>query len=80
MRTTDPEPERFKGLGEKVQKPAPAPASPSKPAGPSGIVYDKDGRASTTNHKPYAALTPLEQAVWSWREHYAAEVALDFLP
>lgn len=79
MRNTDPEPERFKGLGEKVQKPAPAPASSSPPRGPSGIVYDKDGRMSTTNHKPYATLT-LDEAIANWREHCAGETQIDFLP
>ena len=49
MRTTDPEPERFKGLGEKVQKPAPAPASSSrKPQGPYGVVTLPDGTMRTT--------------------------------
>lgn len=78
MRNTDPEPERFKGLGERVVKPAPAPAPP-RPEGKSGIVTDKDGRMSTTSHKPYAALT-LEDAIANWREHYAADTEVDFLP
>lgn len=78
MRTTDPEPERFKGLGEKVAKPTPAPP-PTRPQGPSGLVTDKDGRMSTTNHKPYSALT-LEEAIANWRAHYAADVDVDFLP
>jgi hypothetical protein len=80
VRTTDPEPERFKGLGEKVQKPAPAPASSSqKPQGKSGIVTDENGMLKTTNHKPYAAMT-LEEAIWNWREIYAEEGRVDFLP
>ncbi len=50
MRTTDDlNPERFKGFGEKVTKPAPAP-TPQKPQGPSGIVSDPDGRIRTTSH------------------------------
>jgi hypothetical protein len=78
MRTTDPEPERFKGLGERVTKPAPAPAAPPKPQGKSGIVTDEKGRMSTTTHIP--RLTPLEEAVWNWREHYTEDALLDFLP
>jgi hypothetical protein len=79
MRNTDPEPERFKGLGEKVTKPAPAPASSSpKPQGPSGIV-SQDGMLKTTSHKPYATLT-LEEAIWNWRQVYAEEGRVDFLP
>jgi hypothetical protein len=78
MRTTDPEPERFKGLGERVTKPAPAPVSPPKPQGKSGIVTDKDGRMSTTTHIP--RLTALEAATWNWREHYTEDALLDFLP
>jgi hypothetical protein len=79
MRTVD-EPERFKGLGEKVTpKPAPAPASSSPPRGPSGLVTDKDGRMSTTNHKPHSALT-LEEAIANWHELYASDMTLDFLP
>lgn len=77
MRTTDPEPERFKGLGEKVVKPTPAPA-PAKPQGPSGIV-SQDGMLKTTSHKPYASFT-LEEAIWRWREVYAEEGRVDFLP
>lgn len=79
MRTTDHEPERFKGFGEKVVKPAAAPIPAAKPQGPSGIVYDKDGRPSTTSHKPYSALA-LEEAIANWREVYAGETQLDFLP
>lgn len=77
MRTTDPEPERFKGLGERVTKPAPAPASPPKPQGKSGIV-EENGRMRTTTHIP--RLTALEAAIWNWREHYSADVEVDFLP
>ena len=76
MRTTDPEPERFKGLGEKVVKPAPPPPSP-KPEGKSGVVTE-NGRMRTTTHIP--RLTPLEEAVWNWREHYSADAAVDFRP
>lgn len=51
MRTTDPDPEPFRALGEKVTKPTPAPASPSpKPAGPYGVTTGADGRLSTTTH------------------------------
>lgn len=77
MRSTDPEPDRFKGLGEKVAKPAPAPPTP-KPQGPSGIVTE-NGMLKTTSHKPYAAMT-LEAAIWNWREVYAEEGRVDFLP
>lgn len=77
MRTVD-EPERFRGLGDKVVKPAPAPA-PQKPVGSSAIVTGADGKMQTTNHKPYAALT-LDEAIANWREHYAAEIQVDFLP
>lgn len=53
MRTTDPDPTPFRPLGEKVTKPAPAPASSSPaPRGPSGLVTDADGRIRTTEHKP----------------------------
>ena len=50
MRTTEPDPEPFKGLGEKVTKPAPAPASPfPAPArGPYGIVTGPGGKLRTT--------------------------------
>lgn len=75
MRSID-EPEKFKGLGEKVVKPAPVPAPP-KPEGKSGLVTE-NGRMRTTTHIP--RLTPLEEAIWNWRETYAAEVAVDFLP
>lgn len=53
-RTTDDmhEPERFKGLGERVTPPAPAPAPAPKPQGPSGFVTDPDGRMKTTTHTP----------------------------
>ena len=78
MKTTDPEPERFKGLGEKVVKPKPAPA-PQRPEGKSGIVTDKDGRMSTTSHKPYAAMT-LDEAMAIWRARCAADTEVDFLP
>ena len=79
MRNTDPDPQPFRPLGEKVVRPsAPAPA-PQKPQGPSGIVYDKDGRPSTTSHKPHVGLT-LDEAIWNWHEHYAADSYLDFLP
>jgi hypothetical protein len=60
-----------------VTKPAPAPAVPV-PQGKSGIVYDKDGRRRTTTHIP--RLTPLEEAIWNWREHYTADALLDYLP
>ena len=74
--------ERFQPLGPKVQKPAAAPASSSsssqKPQGPSGIV-SKDGMLKTTSHKPYASMT-LEEAIWNWREVYAEEGRVDFLP
>jgi hypothetical protein len=76
MRTVD-EPERFRGLGERVVKPAPAPAPAPKPQGSSGIV-EEGGRMRTTTHIP--RLTPLEEAIWNWREHYASDMSLDFLP
>lgn len=80
MRNTDDlHPERFQPLGPKVEKPAPAPASSSpKPQGPSGIVTE-NGMLKTTSHKPYAAMT-LEEAIWNWREMYAEEGRVDFLP
>jgi len=48
MKTTDPEPERFKGLGEKVVKPTAAPAPAPKPQGAYGVVTDENGRMRTT--------------------------------
>ena len=79
MRTNDdPFPQPMKPLGEKVTKPAPAPASPSKPQGKSGIVTDEKGRMSTTTHIP--RLTALEAAIWNWGEHYTKDALLDFLP
>lgn len=46
MRTID-EPEKFKGLGEKVEKPKPAPTPPA-PQGPYGLTKGEDGRLRTT--------------------------------
>lgn len=78
MKTTDPDPEPFQPLGPKVEKPAPASAPSPKPQGPSGIV-SVDGKLKTTSHKPYASMT-LEEAIWNWREVYAEEGRVDFLP
>lgn len=80
MRTTDDlqEPERFQPLGAPVPMPAPASVPAPKPQGPSGIVYE-NGMPRTTNHKPYASLT-LEEAIRNWRENYAADTEVDFLP
>lgn len=51
MRTTDPDPQPFRPLGERVVKaPLPPPPAP-KPVGPAGIVQDAQGRMSTTSHK-----------------------------
>lgn len=79
MRTTDPDPVARPILGEKVVK-SPTPAPVLKPQGPSGIVTDKDGRISTTSHKPYIGRMTLEEAIWNWREVYAEEGRVDFLP
>ena len=51
MRSTDPDPQPMRPLGERVtpQPPNSPPTSP-KPTGPSGIVTDKDGRLRTTTH------------------------------
>ena len=79
MRTTDDlnPSERFVPLGPKVEKPAPAPASSSqKPQGPSGIVTE-NGMLKTTTHKRDMTL---EEAIWNWREVYAEEGRVDFLP
>ncbi len=52
MRTTDDlnPPPPWKGLGERVTKPASAPASssPTPPRGPYGLVTGDDGRIRTT--------------------------------
>lgn len=77
MRNTDPAPEKFRGLGPAIPKPTPAPM-PVKPQGPSGLVTE-NGMVRTTSHKPFAAMT-LEEAIWNWRELYAEESRLDFLP
>lgn len=47
MRTID-EPEKFRGLGERVEKPKPAPAPAPTPQGPYGLVQGEDGRLRTT--------------------------------
>jgi hypothetical protein len=52
-RTTDPDPEPARPLGERVPKPAkPEPGDRTAPAGPSGIVIGPDGRYRTTTYKP----------------------------
>lgn len=78
MRTTDPDPTPFRPLGERVVKEKPAAPAP-KPEGKSGLVTDADGKMRTTSHKPYSALT-LEEAIANWREIYADEHRIDFLP
>lgn len=80
MRTNDdPNPPPFKPWGEKVTPAKPAPTPAPTPQGKSGIVYE-NGRARTTTHpKPWEPLT-LDEAIANWREHYAAEAQLDFLP
>lgn len=50
MRTTDPDPQPFRPLGEKVTKPAPAPASPlwkPVPGAAKGVEVGPDGRLRT---------------------------------
>lgn len=76
MKTTDPDPEPFVPLGPKVEKPAPAPTPAPKPQGPSGIVSE-NGMLKTTTHKRDMTL---EEAIWNWREVYAEEGRVDFLP
>lgn len=76
MRTVD-EPEKFKGFGERVERPKPAPAPAPQPQGKSGIV-EENGRMRTTTHIP--RLTALEEAIWNWRETYSADIAVDFQP
>jgi hypothetical protein len=80
MRTTDDmnEGESFQGFGPKVEKPA-APAPAPKPQGASGLVTE-DGKLRTTSHKPYLGCETLEEAIWNWRQTYAEDVLLDFLP
>jgi hypothetical protein len=53
MRTTDPEPRPMGPLGEKVARPAPAPATRDKAVSgaASGIVQGVDGRLRTTTHE-----------------------------
>jgi hypothetical protein len=53
MRTTDPEPQPIRPLGEKVTKPASAPIPSDKPlsGAASGIVVGPDGRLRTTAHE-----------------------------
>jgi hypothetical protein len=53
MRTTDPDPKPLGPVvGERVQRPAPMPASKPVPGAPSGIVQGPDGRLRTTTHIP----------------------------
>jgi hypothetical protein len=80
MRTTDDmhECESFRPFGPKVEKPA-APAPAPKPEGPSGLVTE-DGKLRTTSHKPYLGCDTLEEAIQNWRQVYAEEHDLDFLP
>ncbi len=50
MRNTDPDPPPWKPLGEKVAKPAPAPASPvwkQVPGAAKGIEEGADGKLRT---------------------------------
>lgn len=50
MKTTDPDPQPFRPLGEKVPKPAPAPRPEwtQVPGAPKGVEQDKDGRMRNT--------------------------------
>lgn len=52
MRSTDPEPDPWQPLGERVPKAPPAPPEllKPKPEGPYGIVIDESGRRRTTTH------------------------------
>lgn len=80
MRTNEPTDsgEKFRPLGDKVVKPAPEPSHVgSKPAGPSGIVQDADGRMQTTSHKPHATL---DEVIRHWLDHYTSDTQTDFLP
>ena len=78
MRSVD-EPEKFRGLGQKVEKPKPAPAPAPKPQGAYGLVTDPTTGRMRTTQDNLPKLT-LEDAIANWREHYAAEALLDFLP
>lgn len=52
-RTTDPDPEPWRPLGEKVDRRAPQPPKPwTKPQGEYGIVQDENGRFRTTKQPP----------------------------
>jgi hypothetical protein len=51
MRSTDPDPQPFKPLGERAtRQPTTSPPTSPKPTGPSGIVVGPDGRMKTTTH------------------------------
>lgn len=47
MRSID-EPEKFRGLGERVVKPKPAPPPAPQPQGAYGVTTGTDGRMRTT--------------------------------
>ncbi|HEX7639321.1 MAG TPA: hypothetical protein VF457_13070 [Burkholderiaceae bacterium] len=52
MRTTDPDPQPIRPLGERVPAPAPvAPRDKPVPGAGSGIVQGPDGRLRTTDHR-----------------------------
>lgn len=81
-RTTDDlqEGERFRPFGPKVE-PKPAASKPphTKPQGAYGVVTLPDGTMRTTrdNLPPRSAL---EEAIWSWKQTYADDYEMDFLP
>jgi hypothetical protein len=47
MRTTDPEPQPYRPLGEKVTKPSASPPTSMPKPNERGVVTDADGRMHT---------------------------------